>query len=261
MAIRQIVRIDEDRCDGCAECIAACAEGAIRIVDGKARLVSDTYCDGLGACLAHCPQGAISIEEREAKNYDEQAVVAHLGRQRQPGPATFSQTASCPGSAMRQLMPSQASHGPGPSPAGSRLAHWPIQLTLVAPQAPFLQSSDLLVCADCVPFTVPDFHTRYLSEHAVVVGCPKLDDLQSYHQKLVEIFRRAQPNRVTVLRMEVPCCGGLAQTAVLAWQQAGLRAPIEVHTIGIDGSITVHIPAHETEEDAKLCRRSATRTA
>lgn len=245
MSLRKIVEIDEDKCDGCGLCVPACAEGAIQIIDGKAKLVADTYCDGLGACLGECPQGAISLKEREAAGYDEVAVQRHLKRRQEPVPLSHRQKPSCPGSALRQIAPLGSANPAAVSgEARSRLGHWPVQLMLVPPHAPFLKDADLLVCADCVPFAVPDFHGRYLAGRTVLVGCPKLDDLEYYGGKLRAILSEARPRRLTVLRMEVPCCGGIAQAVVEARNQAQRGLAIEVHTIGIRGQIVVEtIPA------------------
>ncbi len=275
---RRIVRIDEEKCDGCGECVTACAEGAIELVDGKARLVSEVYCDGLGACLGDCPQGAITIEEREAADFDEVAVAASLQEIGRPGAAAVSSGTDvpgaggavfpwesaraalhaaghgvghggggCPGSAMRTFdgpRPFEVSAGgaAGAAPAGERhseLRHWPVQIMLVPPHAPFLKGADLLVCADCVPFALPGFHGRYLAGRAVLVGCPKLDDLDYYREKLRQIVALARPSRVTVLRMEVPCCGGIADAAVEAVRSEAPSTPVEVHTIGVRGDIQV----------------------
>lgn len=242
MSIREIVHIDEEKCDGCGDCVPACAEGAIQIIDGKARLVADRLCDGLGACLGHCPQGAITVERREADEFDEAAVEQHLTdssehpqplKQPHAGPPPAS---GCPGSQIRRMQTPASSGGRSPRRRPqSCLGQWPIQLTLVPPQAPFLKGSDLLICADCVPFAVPDFHQRYLAGRAVLVGCPKLDNLQAYYEKLREIFGEAQPSRITVLRMEVPCCGGIAQATHKARNEVSAETPLEIHTIGIDG--------------------------
>ncbi|MEW6744703.1 MAG: 4Fe-4S binding protein [Planctomycetota bacterium] len=260
MATRKIVQIDEEKCDGCGQCVTACAEGAIQMVNGKARLVSDTYCDGLGACLGECPQGAITIEERDAADFDEQAVKRHLAtlrREERPRVAEPVRTrvqahahahSGCPGAALRSFAPTSAPVPPGPAapstrapslgpPPPSQLGHWPVQLSLVPPGAPFLRGADLLVCADCVPFTVPDFHTRYLAGGAVLVGCPKLDNLPYYVEKLKAIFAQAQPRRITVLRMEVPCCGGIAQAALEARNETTPQTAFEVHIIGVRGGI------------------------
>lgn len=198
---RKIVRIDEERCDGCGLCVPSCAEGAIRVIDGKARLVAEIYCDGLGACLGTCPRDAIAIEERVAEDFDPAAVERHLA-------------------------------------GGSCLSTWPVQLALVPPTAPFLAGADLLICADCVPFAVPDFHRRYLKGRAVLVGCPKLDNPGAYQEKLREIIGAARPASVVVLRMEVPCCGGIARAAIDAVSQAEHpNIPLEVQTVGIHGGV------------------------
>lgn len=241
---RSIIQIDEEKCNGCGLCVPNCAEGALQIIDGKARLVGDILCDGLGACLGHCPQGALTIEEREAVEFDEKAVHEHLKKE-EPLPCGCPSTAmqtikpqhgGCPGSAMRTMTPQAAPESR--STGASELTHWPVQLRLVPPNAPFLKNADLVICADCVPFAVPDFHARYLFGRAVVIGCPKLDDVAYYKQKLVEMFKASRPMRVTVLRMEVPCCGGLAQIALEARAEAIPDTPLEVHVIGIQGGIT-----------------------
>ena len=232
---RNIVKIDEEKCDGCGQCVPACAEGALQIIDGKARLVSEVYCDGLGACLGTCPQGAITIEERGAEAFDEDAVKEHLSaKQAPPHPG-------CPGSAVRTLGPRERRSEPADEPPPSRLGHWPVQLMLVPPGAPFLEGAEIVVCADCVAYAVPDFHARYLDGRAVLVGCPKLDDLAFYREKLKKIFAEARPAGITVLRMEVPCCAGIAQAAIEARDAAAPDVPTEVHVIGIHGDITVNL--------------------
>jgi ferredoxin len=248
MAVRKIVRIDEDLCDGCGLCVPACAEGALQIVDGKARLVSEVFCDGLGACLGDCPHDAIQIEERDAEAFDEAAVEEHLAKQQAAEAQTPKELpCGCPGSALRTFEvgacpePLKVRHGtetaqaPLPAAGPSALSHWPVQLMLIPPGAPFLKEADLLICADCVPFTVPDFHARYLQGKTVLVGCPKLDNLDLYRQKLAEIFAVANPRSVTVLRMEVPCCSGIAQAVVEARDKAAPHLDVEVHTMGIRG--------------------------
>jgi Fe-S-cluster-containing hydrogenase component 2 len=245
MAVRKIVRIDEEKCDGCGLCVPSCAEGAIQVIDGKARLVSETYCDGLGACLGDCPLGAITVEEREASDFDVAAVEKHLKRIEQKAAMPQHAAPSCPGSAMRQFGQKSTAHSsPGESAGPSQLNHWPIQLMLVPPGAPFLKDADLLICADCVPFTVPDFHQRYLAGRALLVGCPKLDDLQFYFEKLKDIFAEASPRKITVLKMEVPCCSGIAQAAIQARNEVIPDTEIDVHTIGIRGDFQCEtIPA------------------
>ncbi|MCK5124683.1 MAG: 4Fe-4S binding protein [candidate division Zixibacteria bacterium] len=246
MAVRKIIHIDEEKCDGCGDCVPSCAEGAIQIIDGKAKVVSETYCDGLGACLGECPQDAITMIEREAADYDEEAVEKHLKKLGEKpssplpiiGAAELSapKQGGCPGSAMRNFnQPQQAPPVADRSNMASALKHWPIQLMLVPPHAPFLKEADILVCADCVPFTVPDFHSRYLAERALVVGCPKLDDLQHYFEKFKEIIKEAAPKKLTVLKMEVPCCAGIGQAVIQARDEVAPEIPVEVVTIGIQG--------------------------
>jgi Pyruvate/2-oxoacid:ferredoxin oxidoreductase delta subunit len=237
---RVIVAIDEARCDGCGECVPSCAEGAIRIVDGKARLLGDELCDGLGACLGECPQGAIRVVEREAVAFDEEAVARHLAPpprrslsvvQAPPG----APSGGCPGARSVDLGTPPAAR-PGPGPAGaSQLSHWPIQLGLVSPNASWLAGADLLLAADCVPFAYADFHRDLLAGRRVLVGCPKLDDLQASVGRLTELFRSARPRSVTVAKMEVPCCGGIAWAAREAVRLSGVDVPLLEVTIGVRG--------------------------
>ncbi|HBN09386.1 MAG TPA: 4Fe-4S ferredoxin [Cyanobacteria bacterium UBA8530] len=229
--LRKIIRIDEEKCNGCGLCIPNCHEGAIKIVDGKAKLISDAHCDGLGACLGHCPQDALTVEERDTDAFDEEVVQRDLAKKEK---IKEPLACGCPGTAMRKL---KAEKIEKPEDLESQLSHWPVQLRLVPPAAPFLQGSDLLICADCVPFAVPDFHSRYLAGRAVLVGCPKLDDLEHYREKLKAVFLEARPSRVTVLRMEVPCCGGLAQAAMEARDRVIPETPLEIHTVGVQGGI------------------------
>jgi len=226
MAVRAIVRINEEKCTGCGLCIPDCAEGALQIVDGKARLVGEVYCDGLGACLGACPEGALTIEEREAEPFDEAAVEAHLVAEPEA-----DLPCGCPGSALRSI---EAASRPV-EPAASALFHWPVQLRLVPPEAPFLRGADLLVCADCVPFAMGDLHPRYLAGRVVLVGCPKLDDAAHDRKKLETIFSVAKPKSITVLRMEVPCCGGLASLVAEAKMAAAPETPLSVHVVEIAG--------------------------
>ncbi len=248
--IRNVIRIDEERCDGCGICANACVEGAIAIVNGKARLVSDTYCDGLGVCIGECPQGAITMEAREAPAFDEAAAKQHAGGKVADLPC------GCPGAHVQTiaarsgdralqsnrnevvLQGSEAQVQP-PSAEPSALANWPVQIRLVPPSAPFLMGADLVVCADCVPFAVPDFHRRYLDGRVVLVGCPKLDDVAADQQKLTAILNLARPKSVTVLRMEVPCCGGIVRAVVAARNATIPDLPIAVHTIGIRSGVEV----------------------
>jgi NAD-dependent dihydropyrimidine dehydrogenase PreA subunit len=235
---RKIVKIDEEKCTGCGQCASACAEGAIRIVNGKARLISERYCDGLGACLGECPEGAIFIEEREAAAFDEKAVAAARG-----SPAAHDPP-GCPGSAMRLLKPRRDGGTESASPAAdSELRHWPVQLKLVAPTAPFLKDAHLLLAADCVPFALADFHPKFLRGRSVIIGCPKLDDPAFYVEKLTEIFQRSGIRSVTVLHMEVPCCFGLKRIAEAALEASGKKFPIRDVTVGIEGKVIEARPA------------------
>jgi ferredoxin len=231
LSIRAIIRIDEKKCAGCGACIPGCAEGALQIVDGKARLIREIYCDGLGACLGECPEGALTLEERESEAFDEQAVEEHLARKKNEDPLPCG----CPGSAMRTIRPADVPGAPPSARFPSALSHWPVQLMLVPPGAPFLREADLLVCADCVPFAMPDLHKRYLTGRAVLVGCPKLDDAGHYCRKLEAIFREAQPRSITVLRMEVPCCGGLAHIVSEARNAAVPDCPFKIEVVEIQG--------------------------
>lgn len=233
MAVRNIVRIDEDKCTGCGLCATACAEGAIRIVDGKARLVSDSYCDGLGACLGHCPEGAITIEPREAPEFDEKAVKMHLSRPHKEQPLFV-----CPGMASHQFQPRETPKlDAAIEDVPSQLTHWPIQLTLVSPTAPQFVDADLLLAADCVPFAVGDFHRRFLKDHSLIIGCPKLDDAQSYIEKLTQIVRSNNLRSLMVVHMEVPCCFGLTHIAREAVALSGKAMSFLDITVSLRGSM------------------------
>lgn len=240
MATRKVIKIDEELCDGCGECVTRCAEGAIAVIDGKARLVSEIYCDGLGACLGHCPQGAITIEERDAPAFDEAATHKHLAHLKDKSPAApiaiLEPPHGCPGSQLRSFSRAAAdtvSAGPLPS----ELTTWPIQLTLVPPTAPYLREADILLVADCVPFAYADFHRRFLKGKPVIIGCPKLDQMDFYAKKLTEIVRTAQPKSLTVLHMEVPCCSGFTRLAQYALNAAESASRLTDVTIGIRGEI------------------------
>lgn len=270
MSKRKIIRIDEDKCTGCGLCVDACAEGALEIVDGKAKLVREIFCDGLGACLGDCPEGALTIEERDADEFDEDAVrerIRELGGNApaaardadhgapQPDPLA-ARFGGCPGSALQSFDRPETIASKTPEAAGdfppSALGHWPVQLMLVPPHAPFLKGKDLLICADCVPFALRGFHERYLDGRAVVVGCPKLDDLAHYREKLAAIFEEAKPASVTVLRMQVPCCGGISHAVLEARDRAVPDLPVEVHTVGIRGEML----SVETDEGTKLAKEA-----
>jgi NAD-dependent dihydropyrimidine dehydrogenase PreA subunit len=273
--LRKIVRIDEEKCDGCGECIPACAEGAISLVGGKARLSADALCDGLGACLGECPRGAITVIEREADPFDLEAVKDHLlslgeqvssrhdpaplptppalvprlplprgaglGKERPRlavlgGGPPLAAGGGCPGS--RPMVLPRADAPPTRAGAApSRLAQWPVQLHLVPVAAPYFRGADLLVAADCVPFAYPGFHEELLAGRALVVGCPKLDDLSAYVQKLGRIVAENEVRSVTVARMEVPCCGGIAAAARRSVEASGRPIPFRDVVVGVSGTI------------------------
>jgi len=245
MATRKVITIDEAKCDGCGDCVTSCAEGAIAVVDGKARLVSEIYCDGLGACLGHCPQGAITIDEREAAAFDEAATQKHLARLRRPQAAVapipmMATPHQCPGSAMRSFgrhATSSPAHQTLAGPMASELTNWPIQLMLVPPTTPYLQAAEILLVADCVPFAYPEFHRQFLRNKPVIIGCPKLDQMDFYTKKLTEIIRMARPKSLTVLHMEVPCCSGFTRLAQYALRAAESTVRLTDVTIGIRGEI------------------------
>jgi ferredoxin len=274
---RKIIRVDEEKCTGCAECIPNCPEGALQVIDGKARLVSDLFCDGLGACVGHCPTGAMTVEERLAEPYDEAKVMANIVK---AGPNTVaahlkhlkdhsacdyynealaylkqhsipspekSETSDhepklacgCPGSAVRDL--SGSSLVPGPTPFApselrpSRLRNWPIQLTLIPPSAPYLKGADLLISADCVGSSHPNFHEDLVAGRVLIIACPKLDDADAYQEKLTAIFSHNSPKSVLVAHMTVPCCFGLVQLVKQAIANSGKTIPYAEVTIDVDG--------------------------
>jgi Pyruvate/2-oxoacid:ferredoxin oxidoreductase delta subunit len=231
--LRKIVKIDEEKCNGCGVCVPACVEGAIQIIDGKARLVSERYCDGLGACLGECPQGAITIEEREAEEFDESAVEHHLHSENHTQ-VTDALPCGCPSVTVSQFE-RQTTSGNFEVGIESRLGHWPVQLTLVPPSVPFLKGADLLLAADCVPFAYAGFHQDFLADHALVVACPKLDDFEAHLNKLTQILRQSEPRSLTVVHMEVPCCFGLVHMAKQAISASGKNIPFKEITIGVKG--------------------------
>ncbi len=221
---RQIIKIDEEKCNGCGECVIACHEGAIGMVNGKAKLLRDDYCDGLGNCLPVCPTGAISFEEREALPFDEAAVLAN-----QASPC------ACPGSASKTLNRPKVEAMPL-SGMRSQLNQWPVQIKLVPVTAPYFDGANLLIAADCSAYAYANFHEEFIKNHVVVIGCPKLDFVD-YQEKLTEIIRLNQIKRVTVVRMEVPCCGGIETAAVSALKNSGKFIPWQVVTITTEGEI------------------------
>jgi ferredoxin len=263
---RKIVRIDEAKCDGCGLCVPSCAEGAIALVDGKARLSAEILCDGLGACLGECPRGAITVEERDAAPFDQEAVKSHLlsmgtqvtSRHGEPGAAApvpaarprprlsiVSDPAPAAGGGCPGSRPMVLTRAPGPSasngPAAgvSRLGQWPVQLHLVPTQAPYFRGADLLIAADCVPFAYARFHDDLLAGKALVVGCPKLDDVGAYGEKLRELFATNDLRSITVARMEVPCCGGISMAARKSLEASGKAAtvPLRDVIVSVDGTL------------------------
>ena len=234
MAVRNIVKIDEEKCNGCGLCVNACAEGAIQIVDGKAKLVSEIYCDGLGACLGSCPQDAITVEQREAAGFDEQATEKHLTKMKKEQANTPNDFV-CPGM-MAKTLRDEADRPEGKvGNIKSQLSQWPIQLKLVSPQAPYFADADLLLVADCVPFAMGDFHDRFLKAKSIVIGCPKLDDTAFYIEKLAAILKANKLNSLTVIHMEVPCCSGLTYIAQQAIIVGGARLDFEDVTVSLQG--------------------------
>lgn len=233
--IRKIIKIDEEKCDGCGLCIIACAEGALEVIDGKARLLSDQYCDGLGACLGECPQGAINIEERSAGEYDEELVRKHLDVKS----ATNEPVASCPAMTMPKI---DQKTTPGDKQSTSRRStrrpsNWPIQIRLIPPEAPFLKGADLVVAADCAPFIYPGFHEDILGDRIMLIACPKLDDFQSNQTRFTEILKTSQPRSITVVHMEVPCCSGLTYMVKEAIKESNAKPIIKELIIGLNGDL------------------------
>ena len=226
---RKIIKINEEKCTGCGLCVEACHERAIEIVNGKARLISDEYCDGLGACLPACPEGAIEIVEAEAKPFNEEAVKERLKR---------LSMCACPGS-MEQEIKRTLSLDQNISTMSeqSQLRNWPIQMKLVSPHAKFLKNSNLLIAADCTAFAFASFHREFIKDRVTLIGCPKLDEIEIYYEKLLEIFKIQNIKSVTVVRMEVPCCGGIVSLVKKAIEDSGAKIPLREEVITITGEI------------------------
>lgn len=231
---RKIIEIDEEKCDGCGQCVIACAEGALQIIDGKAKLVSESYCDGLGACIGECPQGAIAVVERETEDFDPEAVEKHLEtlRQKEMAQQQVNQSAeihACPSVAMQQFQE-------------GAVLNWPVKLKLVSPNAPFLKGPNLLVAADCAPVVLKNFQDRFASGRVVLIGCPKFDNPDEYFQKLKAIFSSMSDSggrnlKVVVLRMEVPCCSGLTGLVQKAISASGRDISVEEIVTSTDGNL------------------------
>jgi NAD-dependent dihydropyrimidine dehydrogenase PreA subunit len=245
--IRKIIEIDEELCNGCGNCVPSCAEGALEIVDGKARVIADIYCDGLGACLGECPTGALTIQERQADEFDEHAVEERLA-QSQPGTPPAKQvlpmSGGCPGQRLQSFGAAPAPRASVPGQAEeSALSHWPIQIMLVPPTAPFLKGADLLVLADCVPVAFPTLHRDFLQGKRVMMGCPKLDNVDAYVDKFAQIARVSGVRSITTVVMEVPCCAALPRIVRQGLERAGARIPMEEVVISVRGKILERRPA------------------
>lgn len=256
MAVRKIIQIEEEKCNGCGLCVPNCAEGAIQIIDGKAKLVKDSYCDGLGACLGHCPQDALHVIERDADEFNEEEALDFVKSLKietkkesnnSPQKPIHNHGGGCPGSRMMVLGNEDKSsqkamnvnNGDIEVKIKSQLRQWPVQLTLVPENAPYFNNADLLITADCVPFAYPNFHLELLKGKVVVIGCPKLDDLNSYIDKLTNIFLNNNIKSVTVAHMEVPCCSGIVRATEIALQRAHIEIPYKKVRIGINGDANI----------------------
>ena len=237
---RKIIEINDELCDGCGQCIIGCAEGALEIIDGKAKVVADKFCDGLGACIGECPTGALRIIERKADEFDEVAVEKHLAAQEAQKEAAPAAACGCPSTQVQSFAPTPCQQANKPavqSSIESALSHWPIQIHLVPPHAPFLKQADLLVVADCTPLAFPNFQAQFMQGKVVLVGCPKLDDQQAYIDKFAAIFDQADISSITTTIMEVPCCGGLPSILEQGMQKAGKQIPMETVVISTRGQI------------------------
>ncbi len=247
--VRKIIEIDEELCDGCGNCVPSCAEGALEIIDGKARVIADMYCDGLGACLGECPMGALKIIEREADEFDEEAVEELLAKKEQEAPTEQAPAFSggCPSARLQSFgTPESAAAAPpradlSASDAAdleqSALSHWPVQIMLVPPTAPFFKGADLLVLADCVPVAFPTVHRDFIKGKAVLMGCPKLDNAQYYIEKFAQICKESGVKSITTVVMEVPCCGGLPMIVKKGMEMSGVTIPMEQVVISTRGQI------------------------
>ncbi len=251
--LRKIIQIDEEKCDGCGLCVPSCAEGAIQIINGKAKLVAEKYCDGLGACLGECPRDAIKMVEREVEAFDEEAAMEHVRSSKgTAAPAPSATPHACPSARLQSFgggCPSARLHNFGQTPAETRgaspadapipsaLTHWPVQIRLVPPHAPFLKNADLLIAADCTPMAYAGFHRDFLKGKVVMMGCPKFDDMALYEERFRQIFSQADVRSVTVLVMEVPCCQGLPFLLKKVLAESGKKIPLEIVTVGLQGNI------------------------
>jgi len=232
MAVRNIIHIDEEKCNGCGQCIVDCAEAALQIVNGKAKLIKEIYCDGLGACLGSCPTGALTVVQRESDPFDEEATEKHMEETKKKKEAFCGCPSTRPVDFAGNSAPKQTTAETKPE-----LTNWPVQLKLIATNAPYLNDADLLLAADCTAFSAVNFHGRFIKGKKLVIACPKLDDAQLYYEKLTEMFRTNSIKSITVVRMEVPCCGGLIYLTKEAVKASGKDILIEEIVIGIKGDI------------------------
>ncbi len=241
--VRKIIKINEELCDGCGLCVPDCAEGSLQIIDGKVKLAAENLCDGLGACLGSCPTGALQIIEREADDFDEEAVEKFLAnKDKGAKPEVPPMDCGCASTQIQTLKPltacqsaNQPKSVPAGMAAGSQLSHWPIQIRLIPPSAPFMQGADILIAADCTVAAAPDFQKRYLSGKTIMMGCPKFDDADSYVQKFTEIINSCNLKSITILIMEVPCCSAMNAILKRALNQASVVVPVEQITISTRG--------------------------
>jgi Fe-S-cluster-containing hydrogenase component 2 len=238
--VRKIIEIDEELCTGCGDCVPDCAEGSLQIIDGKARLVADKLCDGLGACLGSCPTGALRIIEREADEFDEEAVEEFLAEQKKKQKTAVTATGGgCPSAqlkTMQPLSPCHAANKPS-SQAGSALSHWPVQIRLIPPTAPFLENADLLIAADCTAVSYAGLQEDFIQGRVVMMGCPKFDDQQLYVDRFTELFKTRKLNSVTILIMEVPCCSSMLQIVKKAYTDAGTEVPVRQVVVSTQGQL------------------------
>jgi len=239
--MRKIIEIDEERCDGCGQCVPGCAEGALEIIDGKAKVVAEVFCDGLGACIGECPNDALTLIEREADEFDEEAVEERLAElEKEKTPDETKMACGCPSSQIQSFVSTACEGANQPAAIASTesaLSHWPIQINLVPPHAPFLKNADLLVVADCAPLAFPDFHTRFLKGKAVMMGCPKFDNAEAYIEKFTQLFGTAGVKSVTTVVMEVPCCSGLPFIIKKGLENSGKDIPLTEVVISTRGQI------------------------
>lgn len=230
--IRKIIHIDQDKCNGCGACASACHEGAIAMVNGKAQLLRDDYCDGLGDCLPACPTGAITFTQREAAPYDEAAVQAHLAQKKKAAPLPCG----CPGSQSRAIHREETAGAPAGPAVSSQLRQWPVQIKLAPVNAPYFDGAHLLIAADCTAYAYGNFHQDFIRGKVALIGCPKLDE-GDYTEKLTQILRQNDIKSLTIVRMEVPCCGGIQRAATTALQNSGKFIPWQVVTVSTDGRV------------------------